>query len=139
VNDRRDAALLKKGHVFRGVRSFARDEVELFCRVTRDRIPLHREEQVARQSKFGDLIVPGLLVASMFADLLSDWDLLATEITIRFLAPVYLEEPVEMTIVVGESDGQRLGGTFECVASGERTVMRGILKGVSMRAVMHDN
>ena len=75
----------------------------------------------------------------MFADLLSDWDLLATEIMIRFVAVVYVEESVEMVIVLTEKEGHRLGGTFECVASNERTVMRGVLKGISMRAVMRDS
>src|SRR5262245_29537036 len=135
---RNDPDLLAPGHTFRGARSFTREEVELFCRVTRDRIPLHREEDAARRSNFGELIVPGLLVAGMFADLLSDWDLLATEVSIRFLAAVHIDEPVEMTIVIREKDGHRLGGTFEAVASGQRMVVRGTLKGISMKAVMRD-
>ncbi|HEU4386758.1 MAG TPA: MaoC/PaaZ C-terminal domain-containing protein [Blastocatellia bacterium] len=139
VTARNDAGRLMPGHVFKGTRSFTKEEVELFCRVTRDRIPLHRVDDLAQRSKFGGLIVPGLLVTSMFADLLSDWDLLATEITIRFLAPVYVEEPVEMTIAVTEKDGHRLGGTLECLASGVRPVMRGVLKGISMEAVMREH
>jgi hypothetical protein len=71
----------------------------------------------------------------MFADILSDWDLLATEMTIRFFDAVHVGEPVEMRILVDEKDGDRLAGQFECIAPPGRMVLRGSLRGISSRGL----
>jgi 3-hydroxybutyryl-CoA dehydratase len=73
----KNSEILRVGDVFCGSRRFTLEDVEAFCKVTRDRNPLHRDDEFARRSRFNRVIVPGLLVASIFGDVLSDWNLVA--------------------------------------------------------------
>lgn len=132
----KDSETLRVGDVFSGSREFTREDVEVFCKVTRDRNPLHREEEFARRSGFERLIVPGLLVASIFGDVLSDWDLLATEVLIQFVGPAYADDTVEITIEIDKKEGPHLSGKFCCTSRGGHPVLRGTLKGMSIKSVI---
>ena len=138
MNGLKDSRTLRVGDVFGGSRKFTLEDVALFCKVTRDRNPLHRDEEFARRSRFERLIVPGLLVASIFGDVLSDWDLVATEVLIQFVAPVYADDTVDMTIEIDKKDGPHLGGKFYCTSQRGQPVLRGVLKGMSIKSVMRE-
>ena len=135
----KDSETIQVGDVFSGSRQFTQQEVEVFCKVTHDRNPLHRDEEFARRSKFGRLIVPGLLVTSIFADVLSDWDLLATEVLIQFVGPVYVDDTVEITIEIDAKDGPHLSAKFCCTSRSGHPVLRGALKGISIKSVMRED
>jgi 3-hydroxybutyryl-CoA dehydratase len=133
----KNSETLRVGDVFSGSRRFTQQDVEAFCKVTRDRNPLHRDEEFARRSRFDRVIVPGLLVASIFGDVLSDWNLVATEVLIQFVGPVYPDDTVEMTIEIDQKEGPRLSGNFYCTSRGD-PVLRGVLKGMSIKSVMRE-
>jgi 3-hydroxybutyryl-CoA dehydratase len=135
----KDSETIQVGDVFTGGRQFTQQEVDLFCKVTRDRNPLHHDEEFARRSRFGRLIVPGLLVTSIFADVLSDWDLLATEVLIQFVGPVYVGDKVEITIEIDSRDGPHLSAKFCGTSVSGNPVIRGALKGMSLRSVAREN
>lgn len=130
----KDSRTIQVGDVFSGSRRFSRQEVDLFCEVTHDRNPLHHDEEFARRSRFGRLIVPGLLVTSIFADVLSEWDLLATEVMIQFVGPVYVGDTVEITIQIDGKDGSHLSAKFCCTSGSGQAVIRGALKGMSLNS-----
>ena len=64
------ALFFKVGDTAKSVRSFSADDVERFAESSGDRNPIHLDEDFARASMFGERIVHGMLVASLFSGLL---------------------------------------------------------------------
>ena len=139
MDDLKDSGTIQVGDMFKGSRQFTREDVEAFCKITRDRNPLHSDEEFARLSRFGRLIVPGLLVTSIFADVLSGWDLLATEVLIKFVGPVYVGDTVSITIQIDAKDGHNLSANFSCTSDSGKQVLRGTLKGMSLKSLMRED
>jgi 3-hydroxybutyryl-CoA dehydratase len=119
-----------------GSRLFSAETVADFCRVTGDKNPLHHDEEFARKTRFGRTIVPGLLVASLFTDVASHWDLLAQEVTLSFCAPVFVGETVNATIRITSRQESLLAADFECRTSEGRLVIEGALRGMTLSAIM---
>jgi acyl dehydratase len=131
-----DASELDVGFVMTGSRLFSAEIVAAFCQVTRDKNPLHHDEEFSRKTRFGRPIVPGLLVASLFTDIASNWQLLAQEVTFIFRAPVFIGETVKATIRINSRQGPALAADFECRTEEGRLVIEGALKGVTLSAIM---
>lgn len=49
----------EKGQVAKRSRSVTQEDIELFTRISGDRNPLHYDEEAARSSRFGEIIVQG--------------------------------------------------------------------------------
>lgn len=85
-------------------RSFGREEVAAFARLSGDDNPIHLDEAHARNTPFGACIVHGSLLASVFSALLGRELPGAGTIylgqTLRFFKPVLLDEPVEFSVEV---------------------------------------
>lgn len=87
-------------------KAFSAEEVEQFARLSLDANPLHLDEAAAADSIFGQRVVHGALVASLFSALLGMK--LPGEGTIylgqnsSFKAPVYLDEEITATVEVIE-------------------------------------
>lgn len=133
-----DSSRMQVGDLFQGTRRFDADEVREFCRLTRDRSPLHWDEAFLSRTRLERPIVPGLLVTSLFAEILSSWDLVAQEVSVRFLQPTLVGESVEATVRITHREGISSRADFLCRNSGGATLLVGKLQGVSMRALMHD-
>jgi len=83
---------VKIGDTARRVRTVTARDIELFTEITGDRNPLHYDERLARQSRFGRVIVQGgvtsgLLNAVVVEDLPGPGSVFL-ETHWRFLAPV---------------------------------------------------
>ena len=57
--------MAKVGETARRTRTVNRRDIELFTELTGDRNPLHYDEQVARRTRFGGLIVQGGVTAGL--------------------------------------------------------------------------
>jgi acyl dehydratase len=136
METRLDAPDLAVGFVMTGSRMFTSEMVADFCRVTGDKNPLHHDEAFSQKTRFGSPIVPGLLVASMFTDIASHWDVLAQEVTFSFRAPVFIGETVNATIRITSRQDALLAADFECRTSEGRLVIEGALRGMTLSAVM---
>lgn len=136
MESRLDAPELEVGFVMTGSRHFSAEIVANFCQVTGDKNPLHHDEEFSRKTRFGKPIVPGLLVASLFTDIASHWDLLAQEVTFSFRAPVFIGETVNATIRITSRQDALLAADFECRTSEGRLVIEGALRGVTLSAIM---
>jgi acyl dehydratase len=136
MHNRLDADGLKVGDVLTGSRQFSAEDVAAFCQVTRDKNPLHHDEEFSRRTRFGRPIVPGLLVASLFADVASRWDLLAQEVSLSFRAPVFIGETVNATIRITDRQDAALTADFECRTAEGRLALKGLLKGLALSAIM---
>jgi 3-hydroxybutyryl-CoA dehydratase len=85
-------------------RTFTETDMVLFIGVTWDINPYHTDEQFAAQTKFGKRILPGLLTASMGTHLGGLWGFLAQEMTMEFVAPVYIGDTITIVGEVVEVD-----------------------------------
>ena len=74
------------------VRTFTQDDVARFAELSGDRHPAHLDEAYARESRFGERVVHGMLTASLLsaanAALLGVPGAITVEQTLRFLRPV---------------------------------------------------
>ena len=80
------------GTVAHRTRSVSRRDIELFTQVTGDRNPVHYDEDLARRSRFGGLVVQGGvtsgLLNALVAEQLPGPGSVFLEVAWRFLAPV---------------------------------------------------
>ena len=85
-------------------KKFSLDEVKAFAELSLDRNPIHLDEKYAEQSRFGDRIVHGFLVGSLFSAIFGT--VLPGEVAIylhqemNFRKPVYHDEEITATVTV---------------------------------------
>jgi len=82
------------------VRTFTEEDIEAFARITGDRNPYHFNEAFVVQTRFGKPIAHGLLVASMITEIGGEFAWLATSMTFRFVAPVYVGDTITLEMNV---------------------------------------
>ena len=87
-------------------RTFSAGDVSLFIGATWDVNPYHTDETFAAGTRFGRQIVPGLLPASMATHLGGLWGFLAAEMTMEFLAPVYVGDTVTIDAEIIEVEAR---------------------------------
>jgi acyl dehydratase len=88
-------------------RTLTEADMALFIGVTWDVNPLHTDDTYARAGRFKGRIVPGLLTASLLTHLGGLMAFLATEMTFRYLAPVYIGDTITAEAEVVEADADR--------------------------------
>lgn len=66
----------------------------------------------------------------------SHWDLLAQEATFTFRAPLFIGETVNATIRITGRQDVALTADFECRTADGRLVLKGLLKGLALSAIM---
>lgn len=79
-------------------KTFTREDVDTFARLSGDDHPAHRDGDYATQSRHGRPVVHGMLTASLFSTanglLLGTPGAVSIEQTIRFLRPVFVGDTV---------------------------------------------
>jgi 3-hydroxybutyryl-CoA dehydratase len=95
------------GQTFTFRRTFTGGDVALFCGVTGDYNPYHQDESFAKESPYGRLTIPGLLTGSMLTHIGGLLGFLATEMTFRYLWPVFVGDTITCTVTVAEKDEQK--------------------------------
>jgi acyl dehydratase len=94
------------GSIARRSRTVSRHDIELFTAMTGDRNPLHYDEEVARSSRFGGLIVQGGvttgLLNAVVAEDLPGPGTVFLRTTWTFLAPVRPGEEITAEVEVLE-------------------------------------
>ena len=97
---------VKVGQTAQITRKFTEEDVGLFSELSMDFNPVHLDPEFAEKSMFGQRIVHGMLVSSLFSGLLGKH--LPGEGTIylgqdlKFLKPVYLDQDITATVEVIE-------------------------------------
>ena len=83
---------IQVGAFARRTRLVTRDDIELFTRITGDQNPIHYDDDLARASRFGGLVVQGGvtsgLLNALVAEQLPGPGSVFLEVSWRFLAPV---------------------------------------------------
>jgi len=95
-------------------RTFTAAEVTQFGDLTRDYNPVHYEPRFCATKGFDAPICHGLLVGSMICEPGGQWAWLASEMSFRFLRPVYVGDTVTCEVTVTEVDAR-------CFARAEAT------------------
>lgn len=112
-------------------RAFGDEDVALFAGLSGDRNPAHLDEGYAAATPFGSRIVHGMLVASLFSALLGTQlpglGTIYTGQTLKFVRPVYLNDPVTASVTVRELKPEKNRVVFDCLAvnSGGEPVLVG--------------
>lgn len=106
-----------------------------FAELSGDRNPIHLDDEFATKSRFGRRIAHGMLSAAMIsrglaADLPGPGSIYLSQ-TMKFTAPVYIDEEIEITLTVTELREDKPFATIETIcrkaATGE-TVLEGEAK-----------
>ncbi len=97
---------LKIGQSYEMKRSFSEAEVRAFAELSRDTNPIHIDAEFARNSRFGELIVPGFLTGSMFSAIIGTKFPGIGSVYLNqnmiFLKPVFLNQVVTASVSVKE-------------------------------------
>jgi 3-hydroxybutyryl-CoA dehydratase len=100
----RAAEGLQVGDSFTTSRTFTNDDVIRFAHISRDYNPVHFDIRFAKAKNFTAPICHGLLVASLVTELGGQIGWLASSMTFRYKAPVYVGETVTCILVITQID-----------------------------------
>jgi acyl dehydratase len=85
-------------------KAFTESEVNQFAKISLDDNPIHLDREYSKSTVFGQPIVHGILVASLFSGLMGGkfpgHGTVYLGQTLRFMAPVFVGEEVEATVEV---------------------------------------
>lgn len=81
-------------------------DVDVFCKLSGDRNPIHLDEEFARRSRFGRRLVPGLLASAFISALLANElpgpGTIYLQQTLEFLAPVFIGDTLTTSVILVE-------------------------------------
>ncbi len=101
-------------------RIFTLEEVKNYCHYSIDINPIHYDANESRKNGFENVLVPGLLVSSLFGGLmgtkLPGFGTIHIHQDVSFLQPVYIDERITATITVEKIRYDKPIVTFNCKA-----------------------
>ena len=98
------------GDSARRSRTISRRDIELFTEITGDQNPIHYDDEVARASRFGGLVVQGGITSGLLNALVAEQlpgpGSVFLEVSWRFLAPVRPGDEItaEATVLEARED-----------------------------------
>jgi 3-hydroxybutyryl-CoA dehydratase len=120
---------IEEGQTFSWERTFTRDDVEAFARLSGDRGTHH-----LRADEEGRIMVHGLLTATIPTKIGGDLDYIAREMTFEFLRPVFVGDTVRaeavLTNVLREAGHLAVAVSFECLNQDGKKVLAGSTRGI---------
>ena len=100
----RAAAGLKVGDAFTTSRTFTDEDLTRFARISRDYNPVHFDDRFAKARNFPAPVCHGLLAASLVTEIGGQIGWLASAMSFRFKAPVYVGDTVTCRFIITEID-----------------------------------
>ena len=92
-------------------RTFSLEDINAFSALSLDNNPLHSNPTYASQSRFGQVVVPGMLSATLFSAIIGSHFPGSGSIYLsqglKFLKPVYPNHEVEATVTVTSINKER--------------------------------
>ncbi len=120
---------VEEGQTFSWQRTFTREDVEEFARLSRDAGIHHMT-----QDPEGRIMVHGLLTATLPTKIGGDMNYIAREMTFQFLRPVFVGDTVHVdgTVTrVAQAEGfLQVAVAFECRNQDGKTVLTGTSHGI---------
>lgn len=95
---------IKVGDEFRQKFHITKEMVTQFMELSGDKNPIHFDEEYAKTTKFGQCIVPGMLVAGLLSKIIGmdfpgNGSIYLGQ-DLKFIAPLYIDEEIEITCIV---------------------------------------
>ncbi|HUQ33461.1 MAG TPA: MaoC family dehydratase [Pyrinomonadaceae bacterium] len=112
-------------------RTVTDDDVRAFADLTGDHNPVHLDEDYASSTRFGRRVAHGMLTASLISSVLANKlpgeGTVYLSQTLKFVAPVYLDDTVRARVTVIEVRGDKPIATLETVCVNQRgeTLLKG--------------
>ena len=121
---------LKVGDIIRFQRTFTKEDVEIFTKVSWDEGVHH-----TNPDELGRLVVQGLLTATLPTKVGGEYNVLARTMNFEFLRPVFTGDTISCEVTVEQlekKDNDRLSimATFSCMNQNEKRVLSGSFAGV---------
>ncbi len=120
---------IKEGQTLSWQRTFTKEDVEDFARLSGDRGVHHLNED-----RDGRILVHGLLTATLPTKIGGDLDYIARQMTFEFLRPVFVGDTIRVEVVVTQvtrREGQlAVAVTCECRNQDGKTVLTGTSHGI---------
>lgn len=121
---------LKVGDIIQFERTFTKEDVELFTKVSMDEGNHH-----TNPDELGRLVVQGLLTATLPTKVGGDYNVLARTMNFEFLRPVFTGDTIRCAVTIEkleEKDNNRTSilATFQCTNQLEKQVLSGNFAGV---------
>lgn len=111
---------LKTGMSATVERSFTLEEVKTYCFYSKDINPIHFDSLISQQNGFENVLVPGLLVSSLFGGLMGSelpgFGTVHIHQEVSFMKPVYINEIIKASITVEKIRLDKPIVTFLCEA-----------------------
>ena len=122
------------GRSFEFSKAFTSSDVNEFARISEDNNPIHVDSDYASKTLFGQRLVHGVLLTSMFSKIFGtiypgDGGIYQSQST-KFLRPVFLNEQITAKVTLQDFDHNKHRGTFltECFKSDGDLAMTGEAK-----------
>ncbi|MFJ5716034.1 MaoC/PaaZ C-terminal domain-containing protein [Neobacillus sp. NPDC093127] len=121
---------LKVKDIIRFERTFTKEDVELFTKVSMDEGDHH-----TNPDELGRIVVQGLLTATLPTKVGGDYNVLARTMNFEFLRPVFIGDTISCEVTIEKlekKDNNRISilATFLCTNQHEKQVLSGNFAGV---------
>jgi len=122
---------LKVGDTAAISRQVTGDDVRAFAELTGDHNPLHLDDAVAAQTRFGRRVAHGMFGASLISAVLGTSlpgpGSIYLSQTLQFLAPVYLDDIITARVTVKKIRAEKAIVTLETICENQHgeTIIRG--------------
>lgn len=122
---------LKVGDTFTISRTFTDDDITMFAKISGDYNPVHFDARFAKAKNFSAPICHGLLTASMITEIGGQIAWLASGMSFKFKAPVYVGETITCSWVITEIDKKgRAKASITITKKDGITVMEAEINGI---------
>ncbi len=102
------------------VRSFTPFEVEQYCKYSIDINPIHHNAEASLLVGYNDILVPGLLISSLWGGLMGSvlpgFGTIHLYQDVQFLKPILVNESVKAIIKITHIRSDKPIVTFDCIA-----------------------
>lgn len=122
------------GKTYEFSKAFTSDEIIAFAKISEDNNPIHIDDEYASESIFGQRVVHGILITSMFSKIFGtiypgEGGIYQSQ-TAKFLKPVFLNEKIMAKVTLIHFDQDKNKGTFltECFKGDGTLVLTGEAK-----------
>eukprot|EP01024_Parvocaulis_polyphysoides_P015820 TRINITY_DN16995_c0_g1_i1.p1 TRINITY_DN16995_c0_g1~~TRINITY_DN16995_c0_g1_i1.p1 ORF type:complete len:173 (-),score=19.11 TRINITY_DN16995_c0_g1_i1:92-559(-) len=110
---------------------YCKEDIDKFVGMTGDSNPIHACQKYARQNGFEDVVVPGLLMASLFPAIIGSNFPGAVYVTqsLKFREVVLVNQKVVAEVVIKKKSGSRIQLNTECIFVGDDNERRVVVDG----------
>lgn len=121
---------LKVGDIIRFERTFTKEDVEIFTKISMDEGDHH-----TNPDELGRLVVQGLLTATLPTKVGGEYNVLARTMNFEFLRPVFTEDTISCEVTIEKLEKKNhnriaILATFLCTNQHEKLVLSGNFAGV---------